>query len=109
MKFTHRGIDALKAKDNRYIVWQDNGRGFGLRVTPKGVKTFVTVYRFNGKAKMLTHGQFPKLSLAEAGVLHAEAIRKIDQGIDPSAEKALRHYQINSEPTIEDLANSVLR
>jgi len=36
MKFTSKGIAALKPKSERYEVWESGRTGFGLRVTPKG-------------------------------------------------------------------------
>jgi len=41
MKFTGRGIAALKPKSERYEVWENGRAGFGLRVTPKGKKSWV--------------------------------------------------------------------
>ena len=47
MKFTDRSIDALKPKEQRYEVWEDGRTGFGVRVSPKGTKSWLYMYRFN--------------------------------------------------------------
>ncbi|MBT6427308.1 MAG: DUF4102 domain-containing protein, partial [Rhodospirillaceae bacterium] len=51
---TDRSIDALKPKSERFEVWEDGRTGLGLRVTPRGVRTFVFMYRFAGKARRMT-------------------------------------------------------
>ncbi len=104
MKFTDRGIRHLKSKDKRYIEWKDGGNGFGLRISPQGRKTFITIYNFGGKSRMLSHGVYPQMSLAEATRAHAQALEKIDNGIDPGRE--IVHAR--RAPTVEDLANEYM-
>ena len=47
-KLTDKKIKALKPKKARYTVW--DGNGFGVRVSPKGHKSFVWTYHFEGSA-----------------------------------------------------------
>ena len=65
MKSTDTKIKGLKGQKGRYIQW-DGGSGLGVRVSPAGKKSFVFMYRFDGKARMMTLGSYPKLTLAEA-------------------------------------------
>src|SRR5580765_3387125 len=83
MKFTTRSIDALRAKGGRYEVWEANGKGFGLRVATTGKKSWVYLYRFGGKPRRMTFGEFPKMGLADAHETHAKARKLLDKGIDP--------------------------
>ncbi len=83
MKFTSKGIAALKPKAERYEVWETGRTGFGLRVTPKGRKSFVYMYRFGGKARRLTLGSFPAVSLAGAHVKHTQAKEVLEKGDAP--------------------------
>ncbi|MBT8003852.1 MAG: DUF4102 domain-containing protein, partial [Rhodospirillales bacterium] len=55
-KFTDKYIAGLKAKSARYEKWE--GDGFGVRVTPRGVKTFVWLYHFDGKSRRMTLGRY---------------------------------------------------
>lgn len=87
MKFTDAAIRGSKPKAERYEIFEDNGRGFGLRVAPTGRKTWFTLYRFDGKPRRLTHGTFPAVTLAEARRRHAEALASVERGIDPGALK----------------------
>ncbi|MES2252472.1 MAG: tyrosine-type recombinase/integrase [Pseudomonadota bacterium] len=83
MKFTDKSIQALKPRSERYEVWSDGKDGFGIRVTAKGVKSFIWMYRFEGTSKRLTLGNYPKMSLFEAGTVLAEARNNLNQSIDP--------------------------
>ena len=108
MKFTSKGIAALKPKSERFEVWEDSRTGFGLRVTPKGRKSFVYMYRFDGKARRLTLGASPAVSLASAHVKHAQAKESLEKGDDPGAlhvEKRRAEQQAN---TVNDLAEEYL-
>jgi len=85
MKFTPRSIEALKPESKRYVAWKESG--IGVRVTPNGKKSFVFMYRFDGKPRMMTLGMLPKTTLADAGVLHSAAKKLLEDGVDPGAKK----------------------
>ncbi len=72
-KLIDRQVSGLKPRAARYEVWYEARKGFGVRVTPRGVKSFVWVYHFQGKPRRLTFGTYPELTLAGAGVKFAEA------------------------------------
>ena len=65
---SRRFIEALKPKSQGDIVYWDSGhrqavKGFGLRVKPSGVKSFLIQYRNkHGVSKRLTLGQFSTVS-----------------------------------------------
>src|SRR5438477_6465436 len=107
-RLTDRSIEALRPKATRYEVWDEARKGFGLRVTPRGVKSFVWVYHFENRPRRLTFGTYPRLSLAGAGVKLAEAKNLLAKGIDPgSSAVAERHAERHAE-TVEDLVSSYL-
>ncbi|NQZ75048.1 MAG: site-specific integrase [Ekhidna sp.] len=76
-------IKALKPKQKRTDYWFIDRPGFGIRVTPKGTKSFVYVYSFANKKFRLTIGQYPKISLREALKKYNEAQEKIEFGFNP--------------------------
>src|SRR6516165_5465983 len=85
-KLTDLGIKALKAKDQYYEVTDTSGLRVGVQPAPSNTRAFLTRYRRPGSKKpaKLTH-ETP--SLAAARVAHAEALRKLAEGIDPGADK----------------------
>ena len=85
MRFTDRSIAALKPKAKFYEVWGDGRTGPGVRVSPKGRKSWNYRYRFDGKARRLMLGTYPALGLANARVKHANAKELLAKGTDPGA------------------------
>lgn len=70
MRFTDFTIQALKPKEKRYDVFENGSMGLHVRITPRGVKTFGFRYSYKGKAKRLSIGRYPKITLRKA---HKEA------------------------------------
>ena len=107
MRFTDRGLQALKPKAKRYVAWKDNGDGLGVRVSPQGRKTFVYMFRFDSKPRMLTLGVYGKgkdrLTLAQAQKAHGDALERLENGIDPGAEAVTERQADRTAPTVGDL------
>ncbi|HEC11813.1 MAG TPA: site-specific integrase [Acidiferrobacteraceae bacterium] len=108
IKFTDRAIQALKPQETRYEVWKDNGAGLGIRISPKGRKTWVFLYRFKKKARRMSLGTYPKVSLALANQRHADALTLLDEGIDPGAVKLQERARAQQAPTVKDLADEYM-
>ena len=103
MKFTDRGIAALKPGIERHERWEDGRTGFGMRLSPRGRKSWLYMYRFNGKARRMTLGVYPEMSLADARLNLADAKKRLSLGEDPG----VAHVQLSREnrgaPTVADL------
>jgi integrase len=106
MKLTDMLLRNLKPQDQRYLVWGDHG--LGVRVSPKGRRTFVYSYRHEGRARFLTLGEYPRMTLADAHKAHGEAMKKLEQGIDPGAETVAERRENREAPTVADLAEEYL-
>lgn len=76
-------------KKGQLFVWDDELKGFGVRLTPGGISYFVQS-RVNGKSRRVTigkHGVFtPKQARDEA----RERLRNMANGIDPVIQKKLK-------------------
>ena len=113
MRFTDRSIDALKPKADRFEVWEDGRTGLGLRVTPRGVRTFVFMYRFAGKARRMTLGRYAKppaigISLATARRMQGEAKEKLDAGIDPGVKVVAERQVARASETVQEVVDLYL-
>ena len=62
--FTDTYIRNLKSQEKRFEEFE--GGGFGIRVTPKDVKTWIYRYKIDGKTDKLTLGHYPLMSLSNA-------------------------------------------
>ncbi len=85
MRLTDRSIKALKPKAERHEVWEDGRTGLGVRVSPAGRRSWIYMYRFEGRPRRMTLGTYPALSLANARVKHAQAKERLEKGEDPGA------------------------
>jgi integrase len=112
MKFTDTRLENLKAKAERYEVFEDGRPGFGLRIGPSGKKTFIFLYRFDGKPRRMTIGKrpYPGTSLADAHIAHDLAVKKLesDPPIDPGNEAAHAKQEALKAPTVEQLVAEYL-
>ena len=70
MPLTDNQIKGLKP--GREAVQEDRGGDLGIVVSPTGAKSFQTRYRFDGKEKIITHGLYPAMRLAEARALNEQ-------------------------------------
>src|SRR3546814_3397617 len=96
-KITTKRIEAIKPPAaGRLELWDATLPGFGLRITDKGRKSWMVMYRIAGKQKRLTLGHYPALSLADAREDAGKALGKVERGIDPAEEKAAAERQIET-------------
>ncbi len=85
MKLTDSIINSSKSKDKPYSL--PDGQGLVLYVQPSGAKWWRYRYRYNGKAKMLSMGTYPRVSLKAAREAHASLRKLLSEGIDPSQHR----------------------
>ncbi|MDT9598519.1 tyrosine-type recombinase/integrase [Sphingosinicella rhizophila] len=88
MKITKRAVDALSAPALRDEYYWDNDpqgpQGFGLRVTPRGVKSFVFQYRLKGRAaRRLTIGRYGNVTADQARSIARAHSYNVAGGSDP--------------------------
>ncbi len=72
----------------RVEIWDSKIPGFGMRASSKGTKSFILVYRHRGRARRLTLGRYPTLSLSDARRKAMDALKTVSDGNDPVADKA---------------------
>ena len=85
MPLTDTHIRSLKpeAKPRKYF----DGGGLFLYVPINGSKLWRMAYRYEGKSKLLSFGDYPTISLKDARAKREEARGLLAKGIDPSEHK----------------------
>ena len=83
MIFNNESIHSLPIPKSRKVYWDNNNPGFGIRMAPTGLKTFVFMYRFDGKCQMLTIGRLPETKLEKALAQISVFKNALKAGIDP--------------------------
>jgi integrase len=105
-RLTVQTVKALKPQRHRVDYFDTTTPGFGLRLTPAGVKTWFFMYRVHGRRlRRWTIGRYPALSLADARDKMKIASGDLAKaGVDPAATKT----QSRAARTIADLAAEYL-
>jgi integrase len=100
-----RNPDAVSVKEiepppkgNR-IVYDSEIKGFGVRVTAAGARSFVLNYVFNGRERRITIGNYPEWGVEQARNRAMELRRAIDGGTDPLAVRE----EARAAPTVAEL------
>lgn len=95
IRVTKRAVDAMEAGDRDQFFWDQDLRGFGVKVTPAGRRTYVYQYRMGGRETpprrrtIGSHGS-PWTSVTARAEAERLALL-VGQGIDPvRAEKEER-------------------
>ncbi|GGK06944.1 tyrosine-type recombinase/integrase [Luteimonas terricola] len=84
-KLTEKALRALKPEDRIYNV--ADGAGLSIEVWPNGGAYWRFRYRFAGKAKRLSLGVYPEVSLREARDSLTTVRALLRSGIDPSQDR----------------------
>lgn len=77
-------LEIRRAKPSEKAYTKADGNGLSLQIEPNGSKGWRFRYRFEGKAKMLSLGTYPKVTLSEARKRRDEAQDLLATGINPS-------------------------
>lgn len=101
---THRFVKGLQPPEKPVEYYDENESGLILRLSRVGTKTFAYRYRFSGKNRRFTIGKFPEKSLSDARADVRKLKVKVNDGIDPQAEKEKRKYK-PKELTFKELAD----
>jgi len=81
-----------------------DGGGLYLMIAPTGSKLWRFSYRFEGKAKLISFGGYPAISLSDARKLLNDAKQLLAIGLDPSV---VRKEERAKEKAIEASTNGL--
>lgn len=85
-KLTKRLIDGASPSGKDYFIWDDELAGFGLRILPSGIKSYVIQYRIGGRTRRHAFSRTGTMTQDEARKHARELLVAVDQGKDPVAE-----------------------
>lgn len=108
INFTKAAIERLSPTDSRYEIGDTKVPSLSIRISPSATKTYQVVKKLKGKARRITLGRHPDISVEQARKKASNAISKIvyDE-IDPNEEKKLEQAQtITLQEVYEDYKSS---
>lgn len=85
MALNDAALKALRPRDRVFAVADE--KGLCIEVAVSGSKLWRFRYRFGGRARVLSFGPYPEVSLKEARLRREEARSKLRDGIDPGVER----------------------
>lgn len=80
-------VSAAKPQAKRYDIRDIHFPNFGVRVSPNGSKSFFVSYRHGPKQRRMKIGTYPRTSLSVARAKAMDALRQVDEGIDPAGRR----------------------
>jgi integrase len=90
LKLTKSAIDVLPTPTKDIVYWDSGCPGFGVKITPKGRKVFIVLYRAGGTGSRLrkyTIGPYGRVTLHQARAVALKIFAARTDGRDPAAEK----------------------
>ena len=106
-KLTKRSVDALRPQPARDVfLWCGELRGFGVRVKPSGIRTFLIQYRTRrGATRRYSIGQYGRVTVEQARREAKIKLADVARGEDPSeARRVARDAR-----TVADLCDSYMQ
>jgi len=89
-KLNKSAVDAFPTPLSDTVYWDAGLPGFGVKVTPRGRKVFIVLYRTGGagsKLRKYTIGPYGRVTLHQARVAAQKVFAARLEGRDPAAEK----------------------
>ncbi|WP_342640472.1 tyrosine-type recombinase/integrase [Rhodoligotrophos ferricapiens] len=102
-KLTKKAVEALEAPaTGQAFLWDGELKGFGVRVTKAGVKTFIIQYRnAEGKSRRINIGRFGIMTVENARDEAKIKLGAVAAGEDPADTDDDPHHQV----TVSDLCD----
>lgn len=103
-KLTKRFVDSLTAETSDVVHWDDELRGFGIRVRSGGRKSYIVKSRCRGRQIKMTIGTHGSITVEQARTKARSIIADAKEGSDPSAAYA----KMRKSPTMKELGQRFL-
>src|ERR1700704_4472383 len=110
IKLTKSAIDALPTPSSDVVYWDAAYPGFGVKITPKGRKAFIVLYRTGGAGSYLrryTIGPYGRVTLHQARIAAQKVFAAKLEGRDPAAEKREAKRRVAAD-RVDDLLENFI-
>lgn len=103
-KITKRSVDATTPGDQEFFVWDQELKGFGLRVYPSGRKMYLVQFRARGRLRRVNIGLHGAVTAEIARTEAMKHLSTVRLGGDPAGERD--HHK--TAPTVKEFGQRFL-
>ncbi|MBF0153663.1 MAG: tyrosine-type recombinase/integrase [Magnetococcales bacterium] len=104
-KITKRTVDAIEVSDKDDYLWDNELRGFGVKVTPARKRIYLVQYRAGNRTRRVTIGPHGPLTPEQARKEAIQLLGLVAEGQDPAEMK----HAAKQIPTVAELCDQYLR
>ncbi|MCW2247770.1 hypothetical protein M2352_003404 [Azospirillum fermentarium] len=98
VKITKRSVDAAVPGEQEFFLWDEELKGFGLRVYPSGRKMYLAQFRAGGRLRRVNIGPHGVLTPDVARTEAMKHLSDVRRGGDPASERDRR----KASPTMKE-------
>ena len=112
LHLTKSVIDELRPLSVDVVYWDESLAGFGVKVTPKGRKVFIVLYRTKdgfSRLRKYTIGPYGQVTLAIARITAQKVLAARLDGQDPAGDKRRKRQKVIQDGLEDVLAEYRLR
>ena len=99
-KLTKRLVESAQAGGRDTVLWDDEIKGFGVRVYPSGARQYLAQYRRTGRLRRLALGAHGVLTCEQARAMARDVLARALRGEDPAGERR----EAAQAPTVAEIA-----
>lgn len=103
-KITKRSVDGAAPGEREYFIWDEELKGFGLRVYPSGRKMYLAQFRAGGRVRRVNVGLHGAITAEDARTEAMKHLSVVRLGGDPAAERDRR----KASPTMKEFGKRFL-
>lgn len=103
-KITKRSVDAAAPGEVEFFIWDDELKGFGLRVYPSGRKMYLAQFRAGGRVRRVNIGLHGALTPDAARTEAMKHLSEVRLGGDPASVRDRR----KASPTMKEFGQRFL-
>jgi hypothetical protein len=106
LKITRRTVEKLEPQQKSYVLYDMEVKGFGIRVMPSGIASYIVEYRpgEGGRGvskKRMALGRTTELTPDEARTMAQNALAAVRKGDDPLLERETKRKEIKLSELID--------
>ncbi|QCO06007.1 site-specific integrase [Azospirillum argentinense] len=103
-KITKRSVDAAVPGEQEFFLWDEELKGFGLRIYPSGRKMYLAQFRAGGRLRRVNIGPHGVLAPDVARTEAMKHLSDVRRGSDPASERDRR----KASPTMKEFGKRFL-